>query len=79
MSESIYPTGIAQKLHELEKAVWSLARLLEEEHIDQSTEEFVRVVRCYECRYRIQGYGWNCGYHKVETNADDYCSRGEKR
>lgn len=65
MSESIYPTGIAQKLHELEKAVWGLARLLEEEHTDQSTEEFVRVGRIINefVDYQIE---WLTSHNDIE-------------
>lgn len=52
---------------------------------NQSTEEFVRVVRCKDCRHNYNtclNHGVNepmCYFTEYRLNEDDYCSRGEKR
>lgn len=59
------------------------------DHTDQSTEEFVKILRCKNCKHKgqprcpmtfsVSGYG---GYDVRlidPTCDDDYCSRGEKR
>lgn len=49
-----------------------------EEHTDQSTEEFVRVVFCKNCFVYNKDHGI-CARDGFFMNVDDYCSRGKKR
>lgn len=43
------------------------------------------VVRCKECRFYIADEGkctrstWTYDWHRPKTNADDFCSYGERR
>lgn len=46
---------------------------------DQSTEEFVRVVRCKDCNHYDKMVGFCLNGICIATEPDDYCSRGEKR
>jgi len=53
---------------------------------DQSTEEFVKVVRCKDCKWSYWQdekewtyEGLYCQQYEASMNDDDYCSRGEKR
>lgn len=52
-----------------------------EEHTDQSTEEFVKVVRCKDCKFYYpldSNRPYDCLYVE-DVFGDDYCSRGKKR
>lgn len=51
-------------------------RVEQKPQVQQTTDEFVKVVRCNDCKW---WYGMVCDKHGYLTNADDYCSRGEKR
>lgn len=60
----------------------------DEPQVQQTTEEFVRVVRCKDCMYckayndvwyRPKKDALVCINDKTEVNADDYCSWGERR
>lgn len=69
------------------KAEWTakeLDYLTEVESTTKSTQDWVIVVRCKDCRfYRYYdgafGKGWMCFENNTARHGDDYCSRGERR
>ncbi len=45
-------------------------------------DDWVCVVRCRECihvGHDIWDKGYNCKYHKIDLNEDDYCSYGARK
>lgn len=63
-------------------------RVEQKPQVQQTTEEFVRVVRCKDCMYckayndvwyRPKKDALVCINDKTEVNADGYCSWGERR
>ena len=49
-----------------------------EPQVQQTTEEFVKVVRCKDCKWYIY-HDRRCGKFNHCVVVNDYCSRGEKR
>lgn len=43
--------------------------------------EFVKVIRCKDCKYYNEKYGWCDCYllMHLDTSEDDYCSKAERR
>lgn len=66
-----------KELKERVKALEEKSGLTVEDHIDQSTEEFVKVVRCENCKW-ADDYN-HCDRVDFYNRSNDYCSRGEKR
>ena len=47
---------------------------------DAPTVDAVEVVRCKDCRwYENDGYHTHCRIMRLSVEAEDYCSRGERR
>ena len=68
-----------KELKERVKALEEKSGLTVEDHIDQSTEEFVRVVRCGKCAWRNSLKNW-CMNRKGlnrEVLLDEHCSEGK--
>ena len=78
----------------LERAVEDLTERVSETHgmvihdepqVQQTTEEFVRVVRCKDCKWYIKDttdpYIFDCCNEDglFHPSDDDYCSEGEKK
>lgn len=65
--------GTNEQTHEA--VFMAIKALKEQERVDA-----VEVVRCKNCRwYENDGYHTNCQIMRFCVEADDYCSRGERR
>lgn len=65
--------GTNEQTHE---AVFMAIKALKE----RARSDAVEVVRCKNCRwYENDGYHTNCQIMRFCVEADDYCSRGERR
>lgn len=66
------------KLCALENAVYEIADG-DEPQVQQTMDEFVKVVRCKNCKWWHANVGL-CEKHGLLTNdGEDYCSRGIKK
>lgn len=81
-------TAIIKTMREVEKIKCEVRGTecldpLTDKPVDQSTEEFVKVVRCKNCvhwgKWTKSGEHMYCCKVAKNTCEDDYCSRGEKR
>ena len=77
---------IFSRLQHISDRVYGVPK--DEPQVQQTTEEFVRVVRCKDCMYckayndvwyRPKKDALICINDKTEVNADGYCSWGERR
>lgn len=50
----------------------------DEPQVQQTTDEFVKVVRCKDCKWYIY-HDRRCGKFNHCVVVNDYCSRGEKK
>ena len=58
---------------------------LEVRDLENWVREKNKIVRCKDCKYWEQSFGynckeyWDCKLGLKDTDADDFCSRGERR